>query len=66
MGASVKIESYMYDYSETDGVIIPMKTLAKVNGMDAAMITFDKVETDILVDDLSLIHISFYEMGKSW
>lgn len=51
MGASVKIESYMYDYSETDGVIIPMKTLAKVNGMDAAMITFDKVETDILVDD---------------
>ncbi len=51
MGASVKIESYMYDYSETDGVIIPMKTLAKVNGMDAAMITFDKVEIDILVDD---------------
>lgn len=51
MGASVKIESYMYDYNETDGVIIPMKTLAKVNGMDAAMITFDKVETDILVDD---------------
>jgi hypothetical protein len=41
----------MYDYSETDGVIIPMKTLAKVNGMDAAMITFDKVEIDILVDD---------------
>ncbi|MGI6339771.1 MAG: hypothetical protein ACOXZV_10415 [Bacteroidales bacterium] len=51
MGASVKTESYMYDYNETDGVIIPMKTLAKVNGMDAAMITFDKVETDILVDD---------------
>ncbi len=51
MGTPVKIESYMSDYSDTDGVVIPMKTLAKANGMDAAVITFDKVEVDILIDD---------------
>lgn len=51
MGTPIRMESYMSDYTETDGVVMPMKTLAKANGMDAAVITFDKVEVDIPVDD---------------
>lgn len=51
MRTPIRMESYMSDYTETDGVVMPMKTLAKANGMDAAVITFDKVEVDIPVDD---------------
>lgn len=51
MGTSMNIDSYMTDYSDTNGVIMPKKTTAMANGMEAAVITFDKVEVNIPMDD---------------
>ena len=51
MGIPFKMESYMSDYTENDSVVIPMKTLAKANVMKAAVISFDKVEVNIPIED---------------
>ena len=51
MGTSMNVDSYMTDYSETNGVIMPKKTTAMANGMEAAVITFDKVEVNIPMED---------------
>ncbi|MGD0342599.1 MAG: hypothetical protein ABSA76_12920 [Bacteroidales bacterium] len=49
-GQAMTVDSYPSDYTETNGVILPMKTTTSMNGMDFVM-TFTKVEVDIPIDD---------------
>jgi hypothetical protein len=51
MGTSMNIDSYMTDYVDINGVMLPKKTTAMANGMEAAVITFDKIEVNIPMDD---------------
>ena len=51
MGTSMNVDSYMTDYTDNNGVIMPKKTTAMSNGMEAAVITFDKVEVNIPMED---------------
>jgi hypothetical protein len=44
------VESYPSDYTETNGIILPMKTTTSMNGMDM-VITYTKVEVDIPIED---------------
>jgi outer membrane lipoprotein-sorting protein len=49
-GATVTMDSYPSDYTETNGIIIPMKTSTSAQGMDI-LINFTKVEVDVPMDD---------------
>jgi outer membrane lipoprotein-sorting protein len=49
-GMTVKMDSYLSDYTETSGVMIPMKTTTSAQGMDI-LINFTKVEVDTPMDD---------------
>jgi len=51
MGTSMNVDSYMTDYVDIDGVIMPKKTTAMANGMEAAVISFDLIEVNIPMDD---------------
>jgi hypothetical protein len=51
MGNTMEVESYLSDYTDIDGVILPKKTTAMANGMEAAVITFDKIEVNLPMDD---------------
>ena len=51
MGTSMNVDSYMADYTDTNGVIMPKKTTAMANGMEAATITFDLIEVDLPMED---------------
>jgi outer membrane lipoprotein-sorting protein len=49
-GMTVVIDSYPSDYTETNGVMIPMKTTTSAQGMDI-VINFTKVEFDVPMED---------------
>ncbi len=49
-GMAVTVESYPTDYTETSGVLLPMKTTTSASGMEIVT-TFTKVEVDIPIDD---------------
>jgi len=49
-GMTVSVDSYPSNYTETNGVMIPMKTSTSAQGMDMVL-TFTKVEVDIPIDD---------------
>jgi outer membrane lipoprotein-sorting protein len=51
MGNVMDVESVMTDYVDNDGVVMPKKTTASANGMEAAVITFDKIEVNVPVED---------------
>jgi len=51
MGTLVDVETYMTDYADNHGVIMPKKTIAKMNGMEAGVISFDLIEVDLPMDD---------------
>ena len=51
MGTSMNVDSYMTDYIDIEGVVMPKKTTAIANGMEAAVITLDKIEVNIPMDD---------------
>lgn len=51
MGTSMTIDSYMTDYVDIDGVVLPKKTTAMANGMEAAVIVFDNIEVNKPMDD---------------
>ncbi len=51
MGTSMNVDSYMTDYTDTKGVMMPKKTTAMANGMEAATITFDLIEVDVPMED---------------
>ena len=56
MGTLMNVDSYMTDYVDINGVVIAKKTSAMANGMEAAVITFDKIEVNIPMED------SFFKM----
>jgi len=49
-GMAMTIESFPSDYTETNGVLLPMKTTTSAQGMEF-VINFTKVEVDIPMDD---------------
>jgi len=49
-GMSITVDSFLNDYKETNGVLLPMRTVSSAQGMEFT-ITFDKVEVDIPIDD---------------
>jgi hypothetical protein len=49
-GQSVTVDSYPSNYTETGGILLPMKTSASFNGMEMVT-TYDKVEVNIPMDD---------------
>ncbi len=51
MGQSMNVDSFMTDYTDVDGVVLPKKTTAMANGMEAGVITFDKVEVNTPMED---------------
>jgi outer membrane lipoprotein-sorting protein len=51
MGQSMNVDSYMTDYVDINGVVMPKKTTAMANGMEAATITFDKIEVNLPMED---------------
>ena len=51
MGTAMNVDSYMTDYVDISGVILPKKTSAMANGMEAAVITFDKIEVNLPMED---------------
>jgi hypothetical protein len=46
----ITVETYPSDYTETNGVLLPMKTTTSTSGMDI-VISFTKVEVDIPIED---------------
>jgi len=51
MGTTMNVDSYMTDYVDTKGVVMPKKTTTMANGMEAATISFDVIEVDVPMDD---------------
>ncbi len=51
MGTSMNVESLMSDYTNVEGVVVPKKTTASANGMEAAVISFDKIEVNVPMED---------------
>lgn len=51
MGTTMNIESLMTDYEDNNGVVMPKKTTTMANGMEAAVIVFDKVEVNTPIED---------------
>ena len=49
-GMAVTVESFPTDYTETSGILLPMKTTTSAAGMEIVT-TFTKVEVDIPIDD---------------
>jgi len=49
-GMDMAIESYPSDYTETNGIILPMKTTTSASGMEIVT-TFTKVEVDTPMED---------------
>jgi outer membrane lipoprotein-sorting protein len=49
-GMAITIESYPSDYTETNGILLPMKTTTSASGMEIVT-TFTKVEVDIPIED---------------
>jgi hypothetical protein len=49
-GQSVTADSYPSNYTETNGVLFPMKTTQSFSGMEIVT-TYDKVEVNIPMDD---------------
>ncbi|NSW94146.1 MAG: hypothetical protein HPY62_05485 [Bacteroidales bacterium] len=51
MGTTMNVESFLTDYVDVKGVVMPKKTTAMANGMEAAVISFDNIEVDVPIDD---------------
>ena len=51
MGTSMNVDSFMSDYVDIQGVVIPKKTTAMANGMEAAVLPFDKIEVNVPIED---------------
>ena len=50
-GQTFSMESYPSNYTETNGVFLPMKTTISMGGMEMVT-TFEKVEVNIPMDDI--------------
>jgi len=49
-GIAMTVESFPSDYTETNGILLPMKTATSASGMEIVT-TFTKVEVDIPMED---------------
>ncbi len=49
-GMAITVESYPSDYTDTNGIMLPMKTTTSTSGMDIVT-TFTKVEVDVPIED---------------
>lgn len=49
-GMAMTVESYPSDYTETNGILLPMKTTTSASGMEIVT-TFTKVEVDTPMED---------------
>jgi hypothetical protein len=49
-GTAVTVEAYPSNYTETNGLLLPMKTTTSAGGMEF-VVNFTKVEVDIPMDD---------------
>jgi len=49
-GMDMTVETYPSDYTETKGVLLPMKTTTSTSGMEI-IIRFTKVEVDVPIED---------------
>ena len=49
-GMAMSIESYPSEYTETSGILLPMKTTTSASGMEIVT-TFTKVEVDVPIED---------------
>jgi len=50
VASGMAMDSYPSDYTETNGVIVPMKTTTSAQGMDI-LISFSKIEVDVPMED---------------
>jgi len=49
-GMDMTVESFPSDYTETSGILVPMKTTTSASGMEIVT-TFTKVEVDVPMED---------------
>jgi len=49
-GMTVAMDSYPSDYTETNGIMFPMKTTTSAQGMDI-LVNFTKIEVDVPMED---------------
>ncbi len=49
-GMAVSVEAYPSEYTETNGLLLPMKTTTSASGMEIVT-TFKKVEVDVPIED---------------
>ncbi len=49
-GTDMTVESFPSDYTETSGILVPMKTTVSASGMEIVT-TFTKVEVDVPMED---------------
>jgi outer membrane lipoprotein-sorting protein len=51
MGTTQNVDTFLSDYSDISGVVIPKKTSMMANGIEAMSMTFDKVEVNVPIED---------------
>jgi hypothetical protein len=51
MGTSLTMDSFMSDYTDFEGVIMPRKTTQMSNGIEAAVVSINTVEVNIPIED---------------
>lgn len=51
MGQEMTVDSFTSDYTDIQGVVLPKKTTASSGGMEMAVISFDKIEVNIPIED---------------
>jgi outer membrane lipoprotein-sorting protein len=49
-GMAITVESFPSEYTETNGILLPMKTTTSASGMEI-LTTFTKVEVDVPIED---------------
>lgn len=49
------VESVMSDYQDVNGLMLPLSVTVKYNGQTGQTITFDKVDTNIKIDDKEFV-----------
>lgn len=51
MGQVMDVDSFMSDYTDIQGVVMPKKTTVSSGGMEMAVITFDNIEVNLPMED---------------
>lgn len=51
MGQEMDVDSFMSDYADIEGVVMPKKTTANSGGMEMMVLTFDNIEVNLPMED---------------